>query len=159
MKTEWAEYLESIGIKELFLKRVDEVLDFYVKVYPSEIQDIFITEYSDKDGNRQYESVWLFSETSIMEAKQFLKEDDFDSAAARKQVKYWKVQKEQYDFKQASAKSRMTVTFTLTTGIGGQLKASRENCDHLKTVFFKHIVPNVMESPGVAQQMDAADEG
>ena len=158
MKTEWAEYLESIGVKGLFFKRVEEVLDFYVKVHPAEILDMFVTEYLDKDGNRQYESLWLFSKTSIMEAKQFLKEDDFDLAAARKQVKYWTIKKEEYDFKEASPKSRMTLGFSLATGISGELKASRENCDHLKTLFFKHIIPNVIESPGVAQQMDAGDE-
>lgn len=152
MKTEWVEYLESIGVKGPFLKRVEEVLDFYVKVHPAEIQDIFVTEYMDKDGNRQYESVWLFSETSMMEAKQFLKEDDFDSAAAGKQVKYWRIKKEEYDFKQASAKSRVMLEFSLTSGISGQLKASRENCDHLKSILLKHIIPNMQESSGVAQQ-------
>lgn len=152
MKAEWVEYLESIGVKGPFLKRVEEVLDFYVKVHPAAIQDIFVTEYMDKDGNRQYESVWLFSETSMMEAKQFLKEDDFDSAAAGKQVQYWRIKKEEYNLKQASAKSRMMLEFSLASGIRGELKASRENCDHLKNVFLKHITPNMKESPGVAQQ-------
>jgi len=156
MKTEWVEYLESIGVKGPFLKRVEEVLDFYVKVHPAEIQDIFVTEYMDKDGNRQYESVWFFSEASMMEAKQFLKEDDFDSAAAGKQVQYWRIKKEEYDFKQASAKSRMMLDFSLSSRVSGQLKASQENCDHLKSIFLKHVAPNAKESPGVAQEVGRA---
>lgn len=159
MKAEWLEYLESIGIKEgPFLKRVEEVLDFYQQVYPDQIQDIFVTEYLDNDSNRQYESVWLFSETSTMEAKQFLKEDDYDSVSLRQQVKYWTINKTEYDFHKASTKSRMMLKFDLLSGIVGTLKASQENCDYLKAIFFKHIIPNAIECPVTAQQMDAGDE-
>lgn len=156
MKAEWARYLESIGVKGLFLRRIEEVLDFYQQVYPDQVQDIFVTEYFDKDGNRQYESVWLFSETFVMEAKQFLKEDDFDAVPLRKQVKYWTVKKTEYDFREASTKSRMVLQFSLLSGVSGALKGSRENCDHLKEIFFKHIIPNAMECP-VAAQMDTGD--
>lgn len=151
MKNEWAKYLDSIGIKDLFLKRVEEILVFYQTVYPDHIEDIFITEYLDADGNRQYESLWLFSETAVMEAKRFLKDDDFDFTPLKEQVEYWNIKKTEYDFQDASPKSRMTLLFVLATGISCILKASRENCDHLKSLFLKHILRNALRCPGSAQ--------
>lgn len=146
MKAEWATYLESIGIQELFLKRVEKVFDFYQKVYSDQIEDIFVSEYIDEDGNRQYESMWLFSTTSAMEAKNFLQEDNFDSTSLRKQVKYWSIKKTEYDFTKATTKSRMVLNFGLLSGISGLLKASKENCDPLKSLFMKYILPNAIEN-------------
>lgn len=157
MKAEWATYLESIGIQRPFLERVEEVLNFYQQIYPDQIEDIFVAEYFDKDGNRQYESMWLFSTTSIMEAKKFPREDDFDSALLRKQVKYWSIKKTEYNFTKATAKSRMVLYLSLLSGNSCNLKASRRNCDHLKSLFMKYILPNTIESQRLAQQVDAGD--
>jgi len=157
MKTEWTTYLESIGIQGLFLKRVEEVLDFYQHVYPGQIEDIFITDYFDKDGNRQYESMWLFSKTSAMEAKQFLRDDNFDWVLLKQQVRYWAIKKTEYDFRKASIKSRMSLQFSLIMPVGCTLKASQENCEYLKTLFLKYVMPNVMEPAVAAQQMDSGD--
>lgn len=157
MKTEWTTYLESIGIQELFLKRAEEVIDFYQQIYPDQIEDIFVTEYFDKEGNRQYESLWLFSKTWTMEAKLFLTQDDFDATPLKNQVKYWCIKKTEYNFRESSAKSRMTIEFILLTGISGTLKASGKNCDHLKTVLLKHFMPNAIKYPVAAQQIDSGD--
>ena len=157
MKTEWTTYLQSIGIQELFLKRAEEVSDFYQQIYPDQIEDIFVTEYFDNDGNRQYESLWFFSKTSAMEAKRFLTVDDFDSPPLKNQVEYWSIKKTEYNFLETSAKSRITLDFSLISGVTGTLKASRENCDHLKAIFLKHIMPNAIKCPADAQQMDSGD--
>jgi hypothetical protein len=142
MKTEWNEYLSSLGFTEVFDERVEEILGFFETVYPGKTQDIFVTEYFDKEGNRQYGSVWVFTEESAMEAKNFLQEDDFDSVPLSRQVKYWAIKKTDYDFREASTRSRMVLQFDLVSGIEGTLRASRENCDHLRTIFMKHILPN-----------------
>lgn len=142
MKTEWKTYLKSIGIKNLFLKRAEEVLDFYQQFYKDQIKDIFVTEHIDKEGNRQYESLWLFSESSIMEAKQFLTVDNFDSTPLKNQVHYWRIKKTEYNFMESSDKSRMLLEFYLLPEVSGTLKASRKNCDYLKALFLKYFIPN-----------------
>ncbi|KKK63815.1 hypothetical protein LCGC14_2990490 [marine sediment metagenome] len=157
MKAEWATYLESIGIQKLFLKRAEEVFDFYQQVYPNQMEDIFVTEYIDEDGNEQYESLWLFSTTSAGEAKNFLQEDDFDSVPLIKQVKYWCIKKTEYDFTKATTKSRMVLRFKLLSGVSGDMKASIKNCDHLKSLFMKYILPNAIESSVLAKQVYAGD--
>ncbi len=152
MKAEWIDYLRTIGIKDLFLDRCKEIFNFYQQIYPDQIKDIFVSEYLDKEGNRQYESIWFFSETTVMEAKKFLEEDDFDSVPLNKQVKYWSVKKTEYNFIRATTKSRMVIKFSLLSGSGCSLKASRENCDSLKSIFIKYIITNTMECTVIAQQ-------
>ncbi len=152
MKAEWIDYLEAIGIKDVFLDRCKKIFNFYQQIYPDQIKDIFVTEYLDKEGNRQYDSIWFFSETMVMEAKKFLEEDDFDSVPLNKQVKYWSVKKTEYDFISATTKSRMVIQFSMLYGSGGSLKASRENCDSLKSIFTKYIITNAMEYTIIAQQ-------
>lgn len=156
MKTELTTHLESIGINGPFLKRAELVLDFYEQIFPNQIEDIFVSNYFDKDGNRQFENMWLFSKRFIMEAKNFLQEDDFDSVPLRKQVKYWSIKKTEYNFTDATSKSRMTVDFILLSEINGILKASGENCNYLKSLFMKHILPNAIENYTLAQQVDQA---
>ncbi len=157
MKHEWKTYLESIGIQKPFLERAEEVIDFYQQIYQDQIEDIFVTEHFDKDGNRQYESLWLFSKTSMMEAKRFLTVDDFDCSPLENQVRYWCIKKEEYNFLEASNKSHMTLEFGLFTEVGGIIKASRENCNHLKALFLKHFIPNEKKCPAPSQQMDSGD--
>lgn len=157
MKNKWQAYLETIGIQHMFLERVDDVLSFYQQVYPDQIEDIFVTEYFDKEGNRQYESMWLFSKHFAMEAKQFLVEDDFDSAPLQHQVKYWSIEKTDFDFRDATEKSRMLLNFHLLSGVAGALKASRENCNFLRDIFRKHVLPNALDYSSFVSLVDAAD--
>ncbi len=157
MKNEWKTYLESIGIQEPFLERAKEVIDFYQQIDPDQIEDIFVTEYFDKDGDRQYESLWLFSKTSVMEAKQFLTVDNFDWSPMENEVRYWCIKKEEYNFLEASNKSRMTLEFRISRPVGGIIKASQENCDYLKVLFLKYLIPNVKKYPAPSQQMDSGD--
>lgn len=157
MKREWLDYMKSIGLAAPFLGRAEQVLLFFEKVHPDAIDEIFINEYSDKEGNRHYESLWLFSKNAAMEAKRFLQEDDFDSTPLMGQVKYWTVKKTEYDFDKASPQASMTLEFSLVSGVSGNLHASGLNCDHLKRIFLSHIVPNAAQSAVPMQRITAAE--
>lgn len=158
MKAEWSEYLEGIGIRALFMKRAEEVVDFYANLYRDHINDIFVSEYIDKDGNRQYEGMWLFSDERVCEAKNFLHEDNYDSAIIKNQVKLWRIKKIDYDFKSATSKSRLVVEFSLVTNISGTLKASHSNCDHLRDSFTRYLLPNETGGRILAQQDDTTPD-
>jgi len=60
-------------------------------------------------------------------------------------VRYWTVEKQNYDFMSATEKSRLHIQVGIGTMMTGEFKASRENCDHLKTVFLNHIIPNMQD--------------
>ena len=158
MKDDWVAYLESIDLTEVLRGKVQEVVCFYQQVHAEQIQDIFVTEYVDKAGNRQYGSVWLFSEELIMEAKRFVNAHDFDSTPLKQRVHYWQIKKNEYDFQSATKESRMVLDIVLSPDTSCELKASGKNCDYLKAVFIKHVVPNLSKCP-VAAQIDACGCG
>ena len=145
MKKEFIKYLESIDVTKAHRKRVETIYKFYQEIYPDEITGIFITDYIKEDGSREYENLWFFSEKCCMEAKQFLPKDDFDITPIKKRVFYWTIQKQDYDFKKATKKSRLYLKLGLGTGIGGDFKAAKENCDHLKEIILKYVVLNLKE--------------
>lgn len=146
MKAEWEQYLQAIGIKGPFLLKVENVLNFYQGIFGNKVDDIFISDFIDKEGNRQFESLWLFTSTFAFEAKQFLKEDDFDCMTLKNRVDYWQMKKTDYDFKTAGPKSRMLLTIRTNPMVGADFKASAENCDYLKAIFNKYVMPNIVST-------------
>jgi hypothetical protein len=142
MKKEFSDYLKAVGLTDQFYERAGEILDLYEQIYPSQLIDIFVSEYADQEGTRHYENLWMFTPNAACEAKQFLTEDNLDALAYRKMITYWTVQKVDYDFKNASPTSRMSVHF-IVTGVTGTLKASSNNCDALRNILLKHIVTNM----------------
>jgi hypothetical protein len=143
MKEEFTKYLISIGMTKTFDTRVQTIYEYYKEICPDEITDIFVTEYIKEDASREYENLWFFSSKYCMEAKLFITKDDFDMTPISNQITYWKVEKQDYDFKRATDKSRLSLELAFEAAIRGHLKASRENCNHLKDIILKHVVPNM----------------
>jgi hypothetical protein len=50
----------------------------------------------------------------------------------------------------------MVLHFSLLA-VSANMKASQENCDHLKSLFMKYILPNAIENQTLGQQVDAGD--
>lgn len=145
MEEKFVKYLGSIGMTTLISQRVETIYKFYGKALKKEITDIIVSDYLNQDGTREYDNLLLFSEKCIMEAKRFIIEDDFDIAPFKSRVKYWNIKKKDYDFEKATEKSRLNLDFSLDTGIACTIKASKENCDYLRDIFYKYIEPNLME--------------
>ena len=145
MKEEFIKYLASISITKAVLEKIEKIYKFCEEICPDEITGIFITDYIKEDGSREYENLWFFSEKNCMEAKQFITKDDFDITPIKKRVYYWTIQKQNYDFKKATKKSRVHLKFDLDTGIVGVLKAAKENCDYLKEIILKYVIINLKE--------------
>jgi hypothetical protein len=145
MKKEFINYAEEIGLTAPFIEKVKDIFNFYSSTGLGEIVDIFITDYIAEDGTRRYESVWFFSEKYIMEAKNFLFEDDFDIAPFKRRVKYWNVKMLDYDFIKATEKSRLTLFISMDTGLVCKLKASKENCDYLNKIMRKYALGYLKE--------------
>ncbi len=143
MKKEFEDYLKSIGITtEVLLRRVESIYQFYLGVCPEEIKDIFITDYIKDDGTREYESLWLFSDSYWIEAKQFIVKDNFDMIPI-KRIERWEIKKEEYDFKKATEKSRLFLRVNINSLLLSEFKASKENCDFLKEIFLKYVKPKI----------------
>ena len=148
MKEEFKKYLKDVDIIGDIRERVERIYDFYREICPDEITGIFITDYIKEDGERVYENLWFFSEKYCMEAKQFITKEDFDITPIQNRICRWAIQKKDYDFKKATEKSRLLLKFYFGVELGvliGELKASKENCDYLKDIILKYVVPNLKE--------------
>jgi hypothetical protein len=147
MKKHFETYLHSLGITKPILKRAESVLSFHEAIVSSPIKHVFVSEYVNDEKVRTYESLFIFSETSIMEASQFVSEDAYEWAPFPKSIVYWELKKKDFDLKAATEKSRLSVTLRLPStvgllsGLSVQLKASGNNCDHLFPIFTQFILP------------------
>jgi len=142
LKAEIIKYLDAIGIKKLIQERIEEIYEFYSRICPEDIEDIFINEYIKEDGTRVYDALRFYSKNFTMLATDFLHMDTFFFAAnmAEKPLSIM-IEKKDYDFKKANVKSRMNVKIYWTiTPVPSILKASKENCDYLKTLIEKRYL-------------------
>ena len=145
MEPRFKSYLKSIGITATLVNKIESILSFYKDICSYKIEDIFVSEYLTEDGSRQYENLWLFSKKSAMEAKQFVSTDNYDDTVFNKKIIRWDLSKTDYDFKNATEKSRAFLNVMIQDGVSGVFKASKENCDQLLMIFKKHILPNMKE--------------
>lgn len=138
-------YLESLNLTKVAYNRVREVHEFFGIVCPEELRDALISEYITEEGLREYESIWFFSDTYLMEAKDFLHTDHFDLVALKLGVLRWEIQGQDYDYKNATSSSRINLSILLVGSyITGSMRASRENCDALMARVQEYIVPNIV---------------
>ena len=146
MSDEFHDYLvECIGMKRPLLELSNRIHRFFEQKCPEEITDIFVSERT-KEGERTYESLWFFSKKYMMEAKQFIsKKDDFDITPIKNRVKYWRIVKEQYNYRKATRNSRLFLQVSLNIRVAGEMRASAKNCDHLRGIIEKHVMPNLIE--------------
>lgn len=148
MKQEFASYLNSIDMSSTLIKRAADVFRFYAEICPEEITDIFVSEYVNEEGQREYENLWILSPNYVGEAHNFLDKDDFDLTRIARNVNILRVRKEEYDFTAATHKSRLRLEFLFRIqgqlgAVKGAMKASGRNCDYLKAIVLKYIVPNL----------------
>lgn len=142
MKDEFTNYLKAIDMTDVLISRIEVIYQFYHEICPEEILSIFVTDFFKEEGTREYENLWFFSQSLVMEAKQFITKDEFDMMLIHKRIVYWSLEKQEYDFKKATDKSRLRLVLHLTSKLGGDFKASKNNCDFLNLIIHKHIIPN-----------------
>lgn len=146
MKEEFMDYLASIGVPEALWQRVREMYHFYRDICAQEIGDIFVTDYINEEGSREFENLWFFSDKHhFMEAKGFVTRDDFDCVPMKNRIFYWEVKKQDYDFHRATDKSRLYLSFELHPPVTCEFKAAKGNCDYLRDIFLKYVVANLKE--------------
>ena len=146
MKPEFLEYLKSIGItNDIYLSRIETIMKVHSELVQEEISDIYVDDYFKEDGTREYADISFFSQGFSFGAYNFLTEDNFSISIRIKKITHIYIKKKNYDFKKATASSRLTIDiFYEMTSANGTFKASQENCDALTRIFFKYIKPNVM---------------
>jgi hypothetical protein len=143
MKEEFLKYMQAISLSTTLTAKVQAVHDFYSGLCPEEIKWIYISDYLTKEGERVYESVYLFSENFAMEASQFATGENFDFAPITSVV-YLEIKKQEYDLKRATEKSRLNLMFYFSEKAYLDMKASKENCDYLWSFFREYVLPRTL---------------
>ncbi len=146
MEARFETYLVSLGMTRPLIGRVEQIYNFYNdNICPNQITDLFVSEYVNSDGVRDYETLTFFSALYVMEASQFVHEDSFDVTVLRNHVIYFVIRKQDYDYNIATDASRMSVFYTVRPQLSAELKASRENCDRLRDIVRKYLAPNMAD--------------
>ena len=147
MKTEHRSYLQQVGLGNQYIERVRTLYGLVSTISPiAEVADIFVSEYVQANGVRVYENVWFFTAEAYhaIEAHNFISEDNVDFVTLKGRIKQFFVQKQKYDFERATEESRLNVEFRTDLDVIGKMKASKENCDHLRDIVLKYLRPNLM---------------
>jgi hypothetical protein len=129
-------YFKVIGATSVVRNRVKEIRSLYARLLPPKIlTDLFISETRDAQGEHVWQSVWLYGPSYVGEARNFLSETTFDGAPVR-EVNRWEFAFQDYaPGREASEKSRATLTFELGNDVTGKLSATGPNCDYLVRLF------------------------
>jgi hypothetical protein len=141
MKPEFEEYLGSISVPAALRGRIAIHYESFRFLCPEDITGIFVGDYITQEATRIYESLHFFSDSFVMEAKNFSVADHFDRALVVLPLRYFIMNKQDYDFKKATDASRMYFLGYLPGDIRFEFKASKENCDFLRDLIHKYILP------------------
>jgi hypothetical protein len=131
-------YLAEIGMNDLLMERVSTLRDLYAAIQVEELSDIFVNETLTAEGDPIFDSVWFFTSSYAMES--LLSGDTFDSVRIDRIVR-WEITLSDYDWKEANESSRLSISLTFPEGITGSLRATHKNCDYLRDLFVRWIVP------------------
>lgn len=142
MKKNISDYLYSIGIRtEPFISKITYIHDLFQNICEEGIDDIFIDEYIKEDGTREYENLSFFTENYFCGANNFLTVDNYYIGNIREELIVLKINLKDYDFENATEKSRLIIDFKGKDGSLGRFKGSKENCDFLKEITKKYFLP------------------
>ena len=132
-------YLEKIGIPEgsdLYNKILYHY-NFYFNDLEVTIDELFVSETINSEGNRIYLNLWFFNDTSLMEIKGFNSKDDYDQDW-KSSIIAWNFTRKDYDnIATPIDTSRALLKIFMDNGRQAEIKASKENCTHLFEILKK----------------------
>lgn len=143
--SDYSDYLNDIGIdpNSSTGERIKTIIDYYGNLYDNHLlNDIFISEVIQKDGNRTYISLWLFYKDRICEAKNFLTEFDLDSVYySLKDIRYWNLKfKDIIDINEPKPSDRAYLSISMKESeTSAEFQASHLNCKYLLNIFNKYF--------------------
>lgn len=148
MRKEDIEYLESIGITGELLDRTRYVFNFYTKILGYDVEEIFVSEFINKDDSREYENLWLFSGDFCFEAKQFLTKMDYDVDVMRNSIYNFNIKANNINFEDNKIDNSSRIVFEAKINWERYMfiKASKSNCEKLIQIINKYIVPNTFKN-------------
>jgi hypothetical protein len=141
------EYLTKIGITDPLCQRIDALFEIAGVMYGAQVgdtTDILVTDYIQADGSRVYAGIDFYFKDYVISSMDLTGDVVLNIGRIRKNVVFIQTKAKDYDFKKATEKSRLYVTCHYTSANSSDFKASKENCDYLKEIIRKYVVPNLI---------------
>lgn len=146
MNEEFQLYLNNLKATSVVITRVENLIEILHEIVPINFTGIFLNDFITQDGTMQFDTLYLFTDVEILQARNFLQTDNFELGGYKKAVSSFEIQEQDYDFKMTSEKSRLTILLNLASGTRiYQFKASRENCKYLKRILDLYLRPNIID--------------
>ena len=128
------DYLRDIGIAGPLIAKMGNLKRVADSICPETIEDFFVSEYKQSDGQRIYESLFFFSPKYVMESKKIMSSNpNIDIACLYRNIDRYEMMYNNYN----PAEPRETTDNSILqiSGIMGDvlffLQASGENCARL----------------------------
>jgi hypothetical protein len=138
------EYFSSLGMGESLVEKGLALFDEYSGYLSEPIENVFVSEYRDEDGNRIYESIWFLTKSFVAEAHEITSTGYGDIVPVGAGLTRVQFSKENFDLENADDQARFTVEVRLDKGgLAGVFKASGKNCEHLLTILREYMLPRV----------------
>lgn len=136
---DYTDYCKEIGIQKPVLEKIDEILEIFNFILPGEtLEQIFVNDYINEDGTREYSSLIILSNNSICEAKDFMNSYKMDwISRENRKIRYWDLNSKDNKLNQITESSRMSINIMFDDKIELDIKASKVNCRHMLALFNK----------------------
>ena len=134
-------YLAGIGMGTAQIEQAETALATVRGFLPEEPEYLFVSEYRDDEGNRNYEGLWIFTAKFISEAAPFTGDRRFDLIRRDIGLDHVAVEDTEFDFDAPVDASRLRVVCTFGRSlVNGTLRASGSNCADLNQVLRDYLL-------------------
>jgi len=143
-------YLKKIDALQL-REKILEFVEIFELLAGETIEEIFVTDVIDEsDQRRTFESIWAFSATYWLEAREFLTNYDVDVSPYKKSINYLGI-----EYRNAKPPSEylgdawmQVEVATDKVGYSTLLASSQENCRRLFELVSGRLRTNLRGEPG-----------
>lgn len=140
-------YLLTMEMKSsVDIERVRELFSCGQLMCPEKIRAIFISNYTESEGKKQYKDLWLFSDNYVLEVLNFARQETpkVEMTMFTDNLLYISVEVKNYHFAgKAQKDSTLHVFVTMLTRFECDFLATGQNCDILYSIFEKYLKNNI----------------
>ncbi len=126
------DYFREIELPKPLIEKAQQICDVYAEAFEGPLTDLVVCDHFEPEGARRYTSLWLRLGRYVVEAKNFVTEQniDFTLVDRLEYVEFVRSDLTPFD-KHTSPRTTLHVTARFSPGINGTLTASHNNCRYL----------------------------
>lgn len=145
---DFRDYLVGIGMGAAQIEQAEIGLATVRGLLPEEPEYLFVSEYRDAEGNRNYESLWVFTARFISEGEPFASEGKFDIIRRDTGLDQVLIEHAEFDFQTPVDASRLRLDLSFKrfgARLSGTVRASGSNCGDLNQVLREYVLATLFE--------------